>query len=404
MSQKTKTGLDRLLEENFSSLKNKRIGLLANHASVDSGFRHIADLLFENPNTELVKIFAPEHGFRGILQDMEEVNALKDKKTGLPVISLYGADSESLVPKEEDFSDIDCLVFDLQDVGARYYTYAQTLAYLLPVAKKLSIEVVVVDRPNPINGSQIEGSRLDVSCRSFCGLLDTPNRHGITMGELALLFNNGFGEGKRAVPGANSELRVIEMVDWSRDMYFDQTGLPWVFPSPNMPSLTAATIYPGGCLFEATALSEGRGTTLPFELLGAPYIDSELWAKATLDLVPDLKGFKLRPTSFKPKFQKHADAICNGLQIHVTDRTEFKPYRLGLALIYTAYQNHNQEFSWRKGTYEFIDDISPIDLLFGNSSFRETVESGGDLNKLFSEIENYETDYKKKIVSSLLYS
>jgi len=398
-----KTGLDHLIENNFSRLKGKKIGLICNQASVSSQVKHIADLLTEAGDLTIKRFFAPEHGFRGVLQDMESVDSSVDKKTSIEIVSLYGQTESSLAPQAKDLKDLDTLIFDLQDVGTRYYTFAQTLAYTMKVASGLDLEILVIDRPNPISGAQIEGSALNKEFRSFCGLLNTPTRHALSMGELCQMFKLGFGNGEFLVEPTNCNVEVLEMSGWSREMYFDQTKLPWVLPSPNMPSLATAIVYPGGCLFEATGLSEARGTTLPFELIGAPYIDSDKWIETTLETLGHSKGFSLRSTSFLPKYQKHANKICEGVQIHVNDRQSFQSYRLALAMIYSAKKNHPNEFSWRKGTYEFKDDISAIDLLYGSSSFKKVVEGTGDFSEILSELEANEKSYLSERKKYLLY-
>ncbi len=404
-----KSGLDILLESQSSKLNKMRIGLIANHSAVDYTGNHIVDRLSELSNLSIVRLFAPEHGFRGEAQDMESVGSTKDLKTGLEIVSLYGEKEDSLKPNPEHLKDLDAIVFDIQDVGARYYTYANTLAYTMQVAAKLNIKVFVLDRPNPIDGIHIEGSPLLNDFHSFCGYTPIPNRHGLTVGELAIVFKKGLAIGGGDVTGIDCDLEIIKMENWNREMIFDETALPWVFPSPNMPTLETALVYPGGCLFEATNISEGRGTTKPFELLGAPYIDAEAWRDKSIELYAQLtqkepSDFFLRPTSFCPKFQKSADESCFGVQIHLINRKSKFSYKLCLAMIAAAKSLWPESFAWRKEAYEFKDELSPIDILYGSSSYRLQLESNPeDLTKIKKEIDEFEEKFLEKRTEFLLY-
>lgn len=427
-----KTGLDCLVAGGFQSIRGARVGVLTNQAAVDCELQHLVDILLSGGSCKLQKLFAPEHGFRGSLQDMEQVQHTTDSRTGLPIISLYGTAPESLYPKESDFSDIDILLIDLQDIGTRYYTYTQTLAFCMKVASKAGIKVVVLDRPNPLGGQLIEGALLTNAYHSFCGYASVANRHGLTIGELATLMhrgvrvNGGFpqagtGDGQNPdtnddlISGIDCELEIIKLQGWKRQMYFDDTHLPWILPSPNMPTLETALVYPGSCLFECTSISEGRGTTKPFELLGAPYIDGFSWADAVLQegtsfgiiaakgQQKQLAGVVLRPSWFVPKFHKFANILCGGLQIHVTNRKIFQPFRLGLALLSALRKLYPKQFSWRKGPYEFIENTPAIDLLFGNSSFRVCLESGDDLATVVAEMETFEGWYREAREEFLMY-
>ncbi len=397
------TGLQSLISENFSRIGSQKIGLLANQATVDTCYRHILDILIESLGSNVVRVFAPEHGFRGTLQDMDSVEDLKDEKTGLPVISLYGESEDTLAPSAEMLEDLDALIVDLPDIGSRYYTFAQTLGYCMKIAASVDTKVYVLDRPNPLNGITIEGGPLKRSCRSFCGYAPVAIRHGMTIGELALLMNEGFGEGEDALEGAHCELEVIELQGWDRSQYFEDTGLPWVLPSPNMPSMETVVIYPGSCLFEATEVSEARGTTKPLETFGAPYIKPDDWIAKFQGMNLGLSGAVLRPTSFVPKFQKHAGATCWGVQIHVLDRSIFQPVRWSLALIAALYELYPDSFSWRKAAFEFIDRVPAIDLLYGSPRYRETLESGGDLASIFGEMDAYEAAFEEARKAFLLY-
>ncbi|HQH28942.1 MAG TPA: DUF1343 domain-containing protein, partial [Oligoflexia bacterium] len=349
------------------------------------------------------RLFAPEHGFRGEKQDMEQVTNSIDADTGLPLFSLYGSSKESLVPAAELFRDLDILLVDLPDIGTRYYTFAQSLAYCMQTAAITGTKVVVLDRPNPVNGVDFEGARLSVSCRSFCGYAPVANRHGLTLGELALAANRGFGEGDWRIPPAKCDLEIQQVRNWHREDFFDQTGLPWVLPSPNMPALDTALVYPGACLFEATAVSEGRGTTRPFELLGAPYIDGRLWAAETQKLNLGLNGVMLRPTSFIPKFNKWAGSVCGGLQIHVTGRRLLQPFRLGIALLYTLAQLYPDQFSLRAHAYEFVDQVPALDLLYGSSTLRSVLEGNSNLDAVLEELAMFEKWYAGARRDILIY-
>lgn len=408
----TRSGLDTLVAESFSRLRGLKLGVVANAAAVDSQLRHLIDLLVAAEGVEVKTLFAPEHGFRGALQDMESVAGAVDKQTGLPVISLYGASHDSLAPTASMLRGLDAIVVDLPDIGSRYYTFAQTMAYTMQVAGTVGVKVFVIDRPNPINGVAIEGAPLQAGCRSFCGLTPVANRHALTLGELAHLYRAGFGEGTDALAPMPCELEVVPVSGWHRAMYFDETHLPWVLPSPNMPTLETATVYPGGCLFEATNLSEGRGTTRPFELVGAPFLDGAKWAEEALAAYAQLDsrsgshesaGAALRPVVFVPKFHKWAGEECGGVQLHITDRSAFHPFRWGLSLIAAAKKVAPSEFQWRTDAYEFVDTVPAIDLLFGSALFRQVVDGGGDLSEVGMVLAQFETRYRASIQPFLLY-
>jgi uncharacterized protein YbbC (DUF1343 family) len=400
---KVQTGLESFLESPSSYIKGSRIALLANQASINSEYEHIVDLLDNVDSCNLIRIFAPEHGFRGEMQDMDAIDDAVDADTGIPIRSLYGDSKDTLVPKQADLEDIDTLIVDLPDIGSRYYTFAQTMIYSMEVAAKSDTKVLVLDRPNPINGTTIEGGPLDVSCRSFCGHLDTPNRHGLTLGELAQMAQAGFGLGQNATQQIDCDLEVVPCTGWKRSEYLDSSNLPWVYPSPNMPTIETAVIYPGSCLFEATELSEGRGTTRPLEQFGAPFVNGKQWAKACLEEKITLQGAILRPISFVPKFQKHANTVCAGLQIHVVDRSSFQPLRWCLALIAAAYRLYPSDFAWRKQAFEFEDRVPAIDLLFGSSVFRKTLERGDSLEGISEILSHNEKEFENHRQAFLLY-
>ncbi len=358
---KISIGLDHLLAEPDRFLKGKRTGLVVNHTSLAKDRRCSIDCFQENPRFELKKIFAPEHGLYGIDQDMAVVSDHTDFASGLPVVSLYGTDSKSLTPDAELLKDIDTLVFDIQDIGSRYYTFIYTMANCMKACREAGLNMIVCDRPNPINGIQVEGNLVGDGFHSFVGQYSIPNRHGMTVGELANLFNERFGIG--------CDLTVVQMQGWERNMWFDQTGLLWAPTSPNMQTLATATVYPGTCMVEGTLLSEGRGTTLPFELCGAPGIDPHKLAEALNGL--SLPGVFFRAHYFKPGFHKWAGETCGGIQIHVADRDSFKPVLTGIAVIKTIADLFPDPFQWRTLPYEFVSDRPAIDLLYGNPDLRE---------------------------------
>ncbi len=338
----------------------------------------------------LVSLFGPQHGIHGETQDnMVEWEGFRDRRTGLPVHSLYGKTRE---PDSGVLADIDVLVVDLQDVGARYYTFLWTLALSLKVCERLRKTVVVLDRPNPIGGYLIEGPVLREEFRSFVGLHPLPVRHGMTIGEVASYLQQRF------YPGL--DLHVVTMRGWKRPMWFDETTLPWVLPSPNMPTVDTATVYPGMCLLEGTNLSEGRGTTRPFEVFGAPFIDSHL-------LVSRLREFKLpgvvfRPMSFLPTFQKYSGRICQGAQIHVTDRSAFKPFLTGVGIIRAIRELYPQDFAWKMPPYEYEEVLAPIDILAGTDKVRLDIERGVSLQVMESwwdaDLKNFDQEIRRRIL------
>jgi uncharacterized protein YbbC (DUF1343 family) len=366
MSQVT-TGLERFVLDGPSSAGlpgGARIALLSHAASVDRHARHATALLAALDTCRLVRLFAPEHGLWGHEQDMESVAGSTDPQTGLAVISLYGDSAGSLRPQKSDLEGLDAVVVDLQDIGSRYYTYIYTLSHVMEAAADARIPVVVLDRPNPIGGLAVEGPVLEPALASFVGRYPLAVRHGMTVGELAGLFNDRFGIG--------CDLRIVRMEGWRRESYFEGTGLPWIPPSPNMPTPATAVVYPGACLIEGTNLSEGRGTTTPFELVGAPWMDgAEL---ASVLGREELPGVIFRQASFKPMFQKHAGRPCEGIQVIVTDRSRFRPFETYLAIIREARESSAGEFDWRREPYEFESERLAIDLLLGRNDLRPMLE------------------------------
>jgi len=386
------TGLDRLFRQYKKLLQGKRVALLGHPASMDKLYRPIVEAVQEEGNCQIVALFGPEHGFYGQAQDMEAVDS--NKKEGLAIHSLYGATLDSLKPKVEDLKNVEVLLCDLQDVGSRYYTFIYTLAFCMEVAEKTHTKVVVLDRPNPINGHQVEGNLVHKDFLSFVGQFPLTNRHGMTLGELAQFFQ---GEHK-----IQCDLSIVPMKDWHRRRYFDELDYPWVLPSPNMPTVETAVVYPGMCLLEGTELSEGRGTTRPFELFGAPFIDPEKLVKRLKDF--RLPGVKFRPTTFQPKFQKHAGKPCGGAQIHVTRRRAFKPLLTGVAVLKAIHELYPKQFEYRHRAYEFVEDIPAIDLLAGNDQLRSQLEKGTSLKEIERSWEAEKEEFLKIRKKYLLYT
>jgi uncharacterized protein YbbC (DUF1343 family) len=368
LQSRVQTGLDRLLADSkrLQKLKGARVALLANPTSVTRELEHAIDALGVR-GIELLRLFGPEHGVRAEAQDMEVVEETRDPISRIPTVSLYGSTYDSLRPAPQHLDDLDIVIADIQDIGARYYTYAYTVGLMMQACGEAGVEVWVLDRPNPINGESVEGNVVRDEMRSFVGMQPLATRHGMTLGELAHFF--------RKYCGWDCELDVVEMKGWHREMWYDDTGLPWVMPSPNMPTLETAVVYPGQCLLEGTNLSEGRGTTRPFELFGAPWVDAVALREKLLGY--DLPGLKLRLSSFRPMFQKHANTTCAGLQLHVTNRETFESVTTSYAII-SALLEQSDAFGWRTKAYEFVDDILAIDLLLGDQAVREALEEGQD--------------------------
>lgn len=358
---RTISGLDNLLASPERHVKGKTVGLVVNHTSLAGDHRHSIVHFRSHPKFVLKKLFAPEHGLYGVEQDMVGVGDGRDPVSGLEVVSLYGNEAESLSPRPEILAGLDTLVFDIQDIGSRYYTFVYTMANCMRVCREAGVRMVVCDRPNPIGGDRMEGNLVGEAWRSFVGQYPLPNRHGMTAGELALLFNGHFGVG--------CDLSVVPMRGWTRSLWHDETSLLWVAPSPNMPTLATAAVYPGMCLVEGTGLSEGRGTALPFEQTGAPYIDPRELIKALAE--EDLPGVYFRPHYFKPTFHKWAGKVCGGIQPHITDRNQFKPVLTGVAVLRAIARLYPRDFQWRAEPYEFVGDRPAIDLLYGNPLLRE---------------------------------
>ena len=365
-----KLGIERLLIEKIDLVRGARIGLVCNQASVDHDFRHAADLCHAHPEINLTALFGPQHGIRGDVQDnMIETAHATDRKTGVPIYSLY---SETREPTEEMLRDVDVIVVDLQDVGTRIYTFMYTMANCMRAAKKFGKKIIACDRPNPIGGTRVEGVVLDPAFASFVGQFPIATRHGMTMCELGRLFNDEFGIG--------CDFETVTMDGWSRELWYDKTDGPWVLPSPNMPTLDSASVFPGCVHLEGTQMSEGRGTTRPFELVGAPYVDAEKFADELAKL--ELPGVAFRSSVFLPTFQKHAGKPCGGVQIHVTDRAAYEPAFIGVAIVKTAFDMYPDDFRWKDPPYEYEYDRNPFDLIAGTSKVREAFERGDPLHQI----------------------
>ena len=384
-----KTGLDLIKSEDFKSLAGKRVGVITNHTGLTKEGRHIVDLLSEAENVDLVAIFGPEHGVRGVEPDGKFVDSQTDPATGIPVYSLYASSKR---PTEEMIAQIDVLLFDIQDVGARFYSYTYTMALAMEAAALNGKDFIVLDRPNPITGSKIEGPLLQPGFESFIGMVPIPIRYGMTVGELALLFK---GEGW--IEGADSlHLEVLKMQGWKRKLWFDQTDVPWVGPSPSMPTLATATVYPGTCLIEGTNVSEGRGSATPFELIGAPWVDGTVLTDRLNKL--GLEGVVFEAVEFTPvailpsvPYPKHKDKLCGGVKVRVVNRERFEPVKTGVSIIWFLQNLYPEEFEWT-GT---------INRLYGSDKLKTGIDEGLALDELFRE-ESVEMDAFSKIRSKYL--
>jgi uncharacterized protein YbbC (DUF1343 family) len=384
-------GLEVLLSERAELLRGARVGLICHPASVDHDFRHAADLFSKHPDIHLTALFGPQHGIRGETQDnMIEWEGFHDARTGVMAYSLYG---EVRQPTPEMLKSVDVLVVDLQDVGTRVYTFIYTMALAMLAARDTGKRVVVLDRPNPIGGLGVEGNLLESGHESFVGMFPIPMRHGLTIAELAQLFNQEFGIG--------CELEVVPMNGYKREFWFDDTDARWVIPSPNMPTVEAATVYPGMVMVEGTKFSEGRGTTRPFEISGAPYADAYQLAEY-LNKV-QLPGIHFRPHSFKPTFQKHVTELCHGVQLHVTDREAFKPVITGVALIKAMRDLYPNGFKWQQPPYEYIYDRLPFDVIAGTAKLREQIEDGTSVEEIAASWQTGEKEFVERRQRYLLY-
>ena len=385
-------GLEQLIQSPPASLRRQRLGLLCNAASMDSRLVHARKLMQDCFGDGLRALFTPQHGLYGEKQDnMIESEDRSDPLLGIPVFSLYG---KTRIPTREMFAAIDTMVVDLQDVGTRVYTFMYTVSYCMEAARRFGKTVVVLDRPNPVGGVEVEGNCLMPEWRSFVGRFPIPMRHGLTMGELALLFNDAFGIGCR--------LEVIPMGGWRRAMFFEDTGLPWVAPSPNLPTPASAMVYPGQVIWEGTNVSEGRGTTQPFELFGAPFFDPEAMLNYLGARVLD--GSLLRPLEFEPTSNKWQGRRCRGFQLHVRDPQALRPYRTSLRLLEAVLACHAASFAWKAPPYEYEFHKQPIDLILGDDNIRKSLEAGGTVEALEASWSKALEAYDRLRQKYMLYS
>jgi uncharacterized protein YbbC (DUF1343 family) len=389
---RTRLGIEILLDEKIALLRGRRVGLVCNQASVlPENFAHAADVFHEHADIDLTTLFGPQHGIRGDVQyNMIETPHVRDARTGIMVYSLY---SEVREPTEEMLADVDDIVVDLQDVGCRIYTFVYTMANCMRAAKKFGKRVIVCDRPNPINGNAVEGNITEDEFTSFVGQFAIPTRHGMTIGELARMFNEHFGIG--------CELEVVEMQNWSREMWGDECGLPWILPSPNIPDVDTCVVFPATVHLEGTELSEGRGTTLPFFLNGAPFIDPYEWAAELRKF--DLPGVAFREAYFRPTFCEFAGETCGGIQLHITDRETFTPVITGIAMVKTAYDLYRENFQWRQNAYEYVFDKNPFDVVTGTDKIRKAIEFGVGVREIEAAWSEGTDRFRKDREKYLLY-
>lgn len=386
------TGADRLVREFLYKIENKNLALVVNHTSLLSNGEHLVDALLKFERIRIKKIFSPEHGFRGDIQAGEYIRDGIDSKTELPIISLYGNQKK---PTSEMLRDIDIIIYDIQDIGIRYYTYISTLYYILESASELSKKVILLDRPNPISGSIIEGPVLKEQFKSFVGIAPIPIRYGMTAGELALFFANEKFTGNLD----SNQLEIIKIKDWDRSKYLDFYSDSWINPSPNIPDLNTAIIYAGTCLIEATNISEGRGTTKPFKFIGAPFIEPEKLVETLLEFNPE--GILIHPVSFTPKEikgvvsnPKYKNELCYGIEIELFDREKFKPVKFGLQLVSALTKLYPKNISFN---FRFFDNLS------GDAKIREQILSGKNPDKIYDGLLTELEKFKNKRNKYLLY-
>ncbi len=387
-----RSGLEVLLKDRLGLLRGRRVGLLAHPAAVSSDLEHAADVLPAS-GVNLCCLFGPEHGIRGAAQDMMGVDTAHDPRLRIPAYSLYGARPENLRPDPKWLTELDVFVIDLQDIGSRYYTYIWTMILAIQACAEAGLDVVVLDRPNPLGGQIVEGRGIEPDFESFVGLHSLLVRHGMTPGEIARLVTQE--------QNIEVGLEVVTCQGWQRDAYFDELDLFWVMPSPNMPTLDTALVYPGACLIEGTNLSEGRGTTRPFEIIGAPWVDGRVLATALEK--ENLPGVRFRPLWFCPTFHKYSQQLCGGIQIHVLDRRRFCPFRTGVALLIHAHQLWPHDFVWRQTAYEFVTEHPAMDLLAGATWLRTGVEENATLFDLAQSWAEEERRFVERRRAYLLY-
>jgi beta-N-acetylhexosaminidase len=381
-----KIGNERLFDDHSSLISGKRLGLITNQSGVDLNLRLTADRLHEWPDCELAALFSPEHGVRGDHQDGVEVGSSVDARTGVPVHSLYGSRRQ---PDAAILAGLDALLFDIQDVGVRFYTYLYTMSLAMEASAQRGIPFIVLDRPNPVGGEILEGNVLDPAFASFVGKYPIPVRYGMTIGELARLMNGEFSIG--------AQLHVVAMDGWQRAHFWEDTGLHWVPPSPNMPTATTALVYPGTCFIEGTNLSEGRGTTKPFEQVGAPFIDSDRLAGVLNER--QLPGVRFRAVHFTPSCDKYANESCAGVQLHVCERERFRPVTAGFELVSAVRREWPHDFQWRVP----VTGIHNFDKLAGTDRIRRVLDEADGLEKLRLEWEVECSEFARSSRSYLLY-
>lgn len=384
-NKSVKTGLDMFDKDWPKHLNGASVGLLVHPASVNTRLEHAVSLFQRSRKVKLNVLFGPQHGIRGETQDnMVEWRGFKDKSTGIPVYSLYGRTRK---PQHSMLKNIDALVVDMQDVGSRYYTFIWTMELCMRACLEEGKGIVILDRPDPLGGAITEGPVLDIHFASFVGRRPLPVRHGMTVGEVAGYLKESYCP--------ELDLHVIPMRKWNRKMLFDETGLPWVMPSPNIPTLDTAIVYPGMCLLEGTNLSEGRGTTRPFEIFGAPFIEPEVLVRKLN--AQKLPGIFFRPMHFQPAFQKHAGRLCGGAQLHVTDRRRFKPFKTGVAVLKAVYDLYPEKFKWKHPPYEYEKKKLPIDILAGTDRLRKDIENGRSLGHMEKWWEKECAEFNSKV-------
>ncbi len=390
MKNKVTLGLEIFLNSPPKGLKNKRLGLLANPASVDSNYNHAVNLINKKFPNQLKAIFSPQHGFYAEKQDnMIESDHFIEPELKIPVYSLY---NESRIPTKDMFKKIDVLIIDIQDVGTRVYTFIYTISYCLEVAASMNKKVIILDRPNPIGGNQIEGNVLLQDVSSFVGRFPIPMRHGLTIGEISSYFNTEFGIG--------SDLSIIPMKGWQRNMYWQDTNLSWVMPSPNLPTAQSCMVYPGQVIFEGTNISEGRGTTLPFEQFGAPFLDTKI-IKSEAD--KQITGAVLRPVSFQPTSGKWQGEVCNGFQIHVTNKESYSPYHVSLVILQLIIKYHGDAFKFKEPPYEYEFEKLPLDLILGSKALRKEIAGQSKIETLTEDWQETLLKYKLLVKKYYLY-
>jgi uncharacterized protein YbbC (DUF1343 family) len=389
-----RTGLD-ILINSIDEIRTKTVGVCCNHTAIDQNGNHLLDIL-EEKGIGIKRVFGPEHGVDATAQDMISVEDA-GYTTRVETVSLYGDNEESLHPKPETLQDLDILIFDIQDIGSRYYTYQASLGYIMEVAQHTNTEVWVLDRPNPINGSMISGNVVHKGFESFVSAYPIPNRHGMTMAEMGLFFQRYMG--------IECPLRIFKMEGWNRDWWYEDCNLPWVYPSPNMPTVETAIIYVGMCLIEGTNISEGRGTTKPFHLFGAPWINRKRLVHLLNSISQEagLLGCLFRPATFEPRFQKHAGDVCHGAEIIVTNREQLDPFLLGIVVLEGLIKENPEKFKWRTETYEFVDEPIAIDLLFGCSSARGALETHIPSKDILNSLEMDLQSFREVRKECLLY-